>query len=90
MSPNVSSQGYGIVSDTMTMLQRPRSGRLRKTMVRQDRYLSNMAKRQRFQSAVTLNSDFHTATGVRVSSQTVRNRLHTLICVPNGQQFVPY
>lgn len=45
--------------------------------MRQDRYLSNMAKRQRFQSAVRLNSDFRTATGVRVSSQTVRNRLHT-------------
>ena len=45
--------------------------------VRQDRYLCNMAKRQRFQSAVRLNSDFRTATGVRVSSQTVRNRLHT-------------
>ena len=42
--------------------------------MRQDRYLSNMAKRQRFQR---LNSDFCTATGVRVSSQTVRNRLHT-------------
>ena len=36
-----------------------------------------MAKRQRFQSAVRLNSDFRTATGVRLSSQTVRNRLHT-------------
>jgi hypothetical protein len=45
--------------------------------VRQDRYLCNMAKRQRFQSAVRLNSDFRTATGVRVSPQTVRNRLHT-------------
>ena len=45
--------------------------------MRQDRYLCNMAKRQRFQSVVRLNSDFRTATGVRVSSQTVRNRLHT-------------
>ena len=35
-----------------------------------------MSKRQRFQSAVKLNRDFETATGVRVTARTVRNRLH--------------
>jgi transposase len=62
---------------TGNVAERPRSGRPRNTMVRQDRYLSDMAKRQRFQSVARLNSDFRTATGVRVSAQTVRNRLHT-------------
>lgn len=77
VSQSVISRLWNRFQHTGNVAERPRSGRPRKTTVRQDRYLSNMAKRQRFQSAVRLNSDFRTATGVRVSSQTVRNRLHT-------------
>jgi transposase len=56
--------------------KRPHSGRPRSTTARQDRYLVNMAKWQRFQSADRLNTDFQTATRVRVTPQTYRNRLH--------------
>ena len=77
VSQSVISRLWNGFQHTGNVAERPRSGRPRKTTMRQDRYLSNMAKRQRFQSAVRLNSDFRTATGVRVSSQTVRNRLHT-------------
>jgi transposase len=77
VSRRVISRLWNRFQHTGNVAERSRSGRPRKTTVRQDRYLSNMAKRQRFQSAVRLNSDFRTATGVRVSSQTVRNRLHT-------------
>ena len=77
VSQSVISRLWNRFQHTGNVEERPRSGRPRKTTVRQDRYLCNMAKRQRFQSAVRLNSDFRTATGVRVSSQTVRNRLHT-------------
>ena len=77
VSQSVISRLWNGFQHTGNVAERPRSGRPRKTTMRQDRYLSNMAKQQRFQSAVRLNSDFRTATGVCVSSQTVRNRLHT-------------
>jgi transposase len=34
------------------------------------------ARRQRFSNATTLSNDFQSTTGVLVSTQTVRNRLH--------------
>jgi transposase len=77
VSQSVISRLWNRFQHTGNVAERPRSGHPRKTTVRQDRYLSNMAKRQRFENAVRLNSDFRTATGVCVSSQTVRNRLHT-------------
>jgi hypothetical protein len=77
VSQSVISRLWNRFQHTGNVAERPRSGHPRKMTVCQDRYLSNMAKQQRFQSAVRLNSDFRTATGVRVSSQTVRNRLHT-------------
>ena len=89
VSQGVISRFWNGFQHTGNIAERPRSGRQRKTTMRQDRYLSNMAKRQRFQSAVILNSDFRTATGVRVSSQTVRNRLHTAN-MRAYLQFVPY
>jgi transposase len=77
VSQSVISRLWNGFHHTGNIAERPRSGRPRKTTMRQDRYLSNMAKRQRFQIAVRLNSDFRTVTGVGVSSQLVRNRLHT-------------
>jgi transposase len=71
ISQSVISRLWNGFQHTGNVAERPRSGRPRKTTMRQDRYLSNMAKRQRFQCAVRLNSDFRTATGVCVSSQTV-------------------
>ena len=77
VSQSVISSLWNRFQHTGNVAERPRSGRPRKTTMRQDRYRSNMAKPQRFQSAVRLNYVFRTATRVRVSSQTVRNRLHT-------------
>jgi hypothetical protein len=55
--------------------KRPCFDRPRSTIARQDHYLFNiMAKWQRFQSAVRLNTDFQTATRVRATPQTIRKR----------------
>ena len=41
----------------------------------QDRFLVVQARRHRFDNA-TLRRDFQNASGVRISTQTIRNRLH--------------
>lgn len=51
-------------------------GRQRVTTGRQDRFLIIQARRYRFQNATTLRNDLQNATGVRISTQTVRSRLH--------------
>ena len=62
--------------DTGSVDERAGRGRPRKTTDRDDRYIVNMAKRRRFESAKTLNADFLDASGVHICEQTVRNRLH--------------
>ena len=42
----------------------------------QDRFLVVQARWHRFDNAATLRRDFQNATGVRISTQTIRNRLH--------------
>ena len=51
-------------------------GRERSTNEVQDRFLVVQARRHRFYNATTLRRDFQNATGVRISTQTIRNRLH--------------
>ena len=51
-------------------------GRERSTYEVQDRFLVVQARRHRFDNATTLRRDFQNATGVRISTQTIRNRLH--------------
>ena len=51
-------------------------GRVRSTSEVQDRFLVVQARRHRFDNATTLRRDFQNATGVRISTQTIRNRLH--------------
>ena len=63
-------QQTGIVAD------RPRSGRPRKTMAREDRLLKTSVRRNRFLSSRNLNHLLSNATGTRVCDRTVRNRLH--------------
>ena len=71
-------------------------GRDRATNQRQDRYLLIQSRRQRFQNASSLNNEFRNGTGVRISTQTVRNTLHEFgliarrpaICVPLTKQHV--
>ena len=52
-------QGSGTAFNKLAMcLRDQRSGRPRCATARQDRYLGNLARRQRFQSTLRLNSDF--------------------------------
>ena len=51
-------------------------GRERSTNEVQDRFLVVQARRHRFDEATTLRRDFQNATDVRISTQTIRNRLH--------------
>ena len=51
-------------------------GRDRATIQRQDRFLLIQSRRQWFLNATRLNNEFRNGTGVRISKQTVRNRLH--------------
>lgn len=62
--------------DTGTVDDMPRSGRPRATTVVDDRYLRIAARRNPDSNATMLNNAFRSATGRRVSTQTVRNRLH--------------
>ena len=51
-------------------------GQERSTNEVQDRFLVVQARRHRFDNATTLRRDFQNAAGVRISTQTIRNRLH--------------
>ena len=51
-------------------------GQERSTNEVQDRFLVVQAQHHRFDNATTLRWDFQNATGVRISTQTIRNRLH--------------
>ena len=51
-------------------------GRERSTNEVQDRFLVVQARRHRFDNATTLRRDFQNATCVRISTRTIRNRLH--------------
>ena len=64
--------------DTQSYSRRPGSGRRRSTSERDDRYLRIVARRNPFHSARRVNSQFRQATGIVLSAQTVRNRLHDI------------
>ncbi|KAJ4452351.1 hypothetical protein ANN_03884 [Periplaneta americana] len=64
--------------ETQPIADRPREGRPRKRTPGQDRYVRLSARRNPIASATTLRHDLREATGVVVSSQTVRNRLHDI------------
>ncbi len=76
VSQSVIQRLWARYQETGSAVRRPGSGRLRATSARNDRAMVVMAKRRRFDSAVTLNRDFSRVTNVNVSVQTFRNRLH--------------
>ena len=76
VSPSVVCRASIRYHDTGQYTRRPGQGRGRVTTPRQDRYMCTMARRNRQNTARILENHFHDATGVHVSTQTVRNRLH--------------
>ena len=66
----------GRYGDTGTVDDMRRSGRPKATTAVDDRYLGISARRNPESNASMLNNAFRAATGYRVSTQTVRNRLH--------------
>ena len=61
---------------TGNVVDRPRSGRPRKTTPREDRFLKTSSRRNRFLSSRKLGRLLTNATGARVCDRTVRNKLH--------------
>ena len=59
-----------------TPVSRHAGGRERSTNAAEDRFLVIQARRNRFATATQLRADLQNASGVNVSTQTIRNRLH--------------
>ncbi|GFX21513.1 transposable element Tcb2 transposase [Trichonephila clavipes] len=76
--------------ETGNVRRRPGAGRPRATTTTDDRYIQLTARRNRTENAIQLQRQLLLATGRRVSSQTVRNRLHEgglyarrpMFCIP--------
>ena len=75
---------------TGNVADRPRSGRPRKSTLREDHFLTTSFRRNRFLSSRKLGRLLRNATGTRVCNRTVRNRLHAArlkecrpyVCIP--------
>jgi transposase len=76
VSQSVVSRMWNRFQMTGDVLQGHAGGCKRSTTQAQDRLIVLQARRQRFLNDMTLRNDFQNVTGVRVSTQTVRNRLH--------------
>ncbi|UYV84124.1 K02A2.6-like [Cordylochernes scorpioides] len=76
--------------ETGTIKRKEGSGRKRKTATSEDRYLVVTAKRHREMTAIQLSNELSSATGTRISRQTVYRRLHEgafyarrpMVCIP--------
>lgn len=62
---------------TGAVVDRPRTGRPRKTTQREDLFLVTSSRHNRFMSSRRLADRLRNTTGTRVSDMTVRNRLHS-------------
>lgn len=74
---------HGVISKAITrnqqtvpMTERPRTGLLRMTTTREDRFLAKPARRSRLTTARSLQNTQQRVAGNRVSKKTVRNRLN--------------
>jgi transposase len=90
VSRSVISRLWNRFQDTGGVRRRQGQGRPRATTARDDRYVLLTTRRNRRLNATQLQRELLVATGRRVSSQTIRNRLHQgglyarrpLVCVP--------
>ena len=76
VSPSVVNRLWNNYLESGNYNRRPGQGRPRATTGVQERYLRTLALRNRQSTARALRNDFQLATGVCLSNQTVRNRLH--------------
>ena len=76
VSPSVVNRLWNRYLETRNYNRRLGQGRQRATTGVQECYLRTLALRNRQSTARALRNDFQLATGVRLSNQTVRNRLH--------------
>jgi len=60
------------------VIPRYMGGRQRATTQAQDRFIVVQDRRHRFMNATALQNELQNASGVRVSTQTIRNRLHSV------------
>ncbi|KAK7094191.1 hypothetical protein V1264_007846 [Littorina saxatilis] len=61
---------------TNSVLERPRSGRPKKTTQREDRFIRRQALQQRGTTANIIRGQLRVATNTNVSTKTIRKRLH--------------
>lgn len=76
VSQSVVSRLWNRYQNFRTVADLPRTGRPRVTTRRQDQLLVTQALRTRTLNATQLQQHLQQTTGIRVSTQTVRNRLH--------------
>lgn len=67
---------WGRYQETGSVARRRGTGRARATTAQEDRYIRLTARRQRKITARALQNQLRQSTGMRVSDQTIRNRLH--------------
>ncbi|GFV60097.1 transposable element Tcb2 transposase [Trichonephila clavipes] len=78
VSESVISRIWNRFLETGSVGRRPGQGRRRATTPNEDRYLVLTARRHRNMNATLLQQHLRSASGTMVSTQTVRNRLHSL------------